>query len=202
MEPKQAVADIIRINEHILDFWGGGGWAPQEAAQLLSESRLDWQVSLSRMLAQWIEDPEQDRFDAHLILAWANLGALVEGTMKWFLCVFYHDYLGNPEKKKDKMIEPDDLFFHRLVGFFSATVWTEAQRSRWRPFADSVMQKRNAIHAFQSRDLGSHEEFREAVVKYRSFLLDHEGQVPYPDEQYAYPFDIHQMHSDEMTSPE
>ena len=32
--------------------------------------------------------------------------------------------------------------------------------------------------------------------KYRSFLLHHEGIVPYPDE-YSYPYDIDRMHQNE-----
>ncbi len=196
MDPKQAVADIVRINEHIASFWGDGSWAPEGAAQLLSKSRLNWQVSLSRMLERWIEPPELDLQDAHLILAWANLGALLEGTLKWFLCVYYDNYSESPVRRKEKLIEPDELCFKRLVEFFSATVWTRSQSEELTPFADGIRNKRNAIHAYQDRKLGTHEEFRKAGVKYRSFLLDHEGQVPWPNEQYDYPVDIRKMHLD------
>ncbi|TWG25029.1 MULTISPECIES: hypothetical protein [Geobacillus] len=44
----EAVEKIIELNEHLNRFWSSViGWAPVEAANLLSKSRLDWQVSLS-----------------------------------------------------------------------------------------------------------------------------------------------------------
>ena len=88
MELRQAIEDIIRVNEHICDFWGDGGWgwAPSGSAELLSKSRLDWQVSLSKNLLRWFPLPSGDKHDGSLILAWVNLGVLVEGTMMWFLC--------------------------------------------------------------------------------------------------------------------
>lgn len=113
--------------------------------------------------------------------------------MKWFLSVFYNDYLANPAKQKEKMTEPDDIVFKRLIDFFSRTVWNESQRQEWKFFTDDVRCRRNAIHAYKNRVLGTHEEFCEAVVKYRMFLLDHERRVPYPDEEYEYPHDISKM---------
>ena len=193
MELGQAIKDIIRINEHVSEFWGDGGWAPPDAANMLSKSRLDWHVSLSRTLFKWCEVPQQDEHDGCLILAWANLGALVEGTMKWFLSVFYDDYSRSPVANKGRMKEPDELSFWKLTEFFSMTVWTEDQRERWKPFADRVREKRNAIHAYQDRDIGDFDELQKAIITYRSFLLDLEGRVSYPDEQYGYPADIYEM---------
>jgi len=197
MELQKAIKDIIRINEHIRDFWEDGGWAPSSAAELLSKSRLDWQVSLSKNLLRWFPVTDGDEHDGSLILAWANLGALVEGTMKWFLCVFHGDYSVDPIKKKGKAIEPDELWLFVLCEFFLNTVWTKAQKERWESFVNLVRERRNAIHAYQYRPIGSFGEFSEAVIKYRSFLLAHEGQVPYPNEQYSYPYDIYAMHQNE-----
>jgi hypothetical protein len=182
-----AINDIIKINTNIYELWGNGGWAPPDAAEVLRQSRLDWQVSLSKTLLKWIKTPPEDEHDASLILAWANLGALVEGTMKWFLCVFYDDYSRNPVKRKDKMREPGDLFFHALTEFFEKTVWIERQKNQWKPFVDLVRERRNAIHAYQSRSIGDFDEFRDAVMTYRSFLIDHDKQVPCPENQNPYP---------------
>jgi hypothetical protein len=193
MELQQAIKDIIRINEHIRDFWGNGGWAPSGAAELLSKSRLDWQASLSKNLLRWLPVPDEDEHDGSLILAWVNLGVLVEGTMMWFLCVFHEDYSSYPFIKKEKAIEPDELRFIELCRFFQNTVWTTNQKDQWESFVNLVRERRNAIHAYQDRTIGSFEEFAETVIKYRSFLLAHEGDVPYPDE-YAYPHDICEMH--------
>jgi hypothetical protein len=197
MELQQAIKDIIRVNEHIRDFWGNGGWAPRSAAEMLSKSRLDWQVSLSKNLLRWLSVPDEDEHDGGLILAWVNLGVLVEGTMMWFLCVFYEDYSSYPIMKKGKSVEPDELWFSQLCRFFQNTVWTKSQKEQWESFVNLVRERRNAIHAYKDRPIGSFEEFAEAVIKYRSFLLDHESQVPYPDEQYSYPYDIDKMHQNE-----
>jgi hypothetical protein len=73
---KKTISEIININKQISAFWSdANGWAPPEAAELLSRSRLDLQVSLSETLELWIECKNHP---GKLRLAWANLGALVE----------------------------------------------------------------------------------------------------------------------------
>ena len=46
--------------------------APIEAAGLLNKARLDWQVSLSSSLRNWLRDPPGVLSDGDLILAWTN----------------------------------------------------------------------------------------------------------------------------------
>lgn len=197
MDIEKAISDIVRINTRICEFWGKGarGWAPPEAEELLSKSRLDWQVSLSRTLTKWCDIPEKDEHDGHLILAWANLGALVEGTMKWFLCVYANNYADNPVKNKKKVIEPDDLFFHSIITFFKDKIWALSENEEneairqsmiqrnqeWEIFSEKVRVRRNAIHAYQDREIGSLREFHEAIITYKEFLLHLEGRVVYPD---------------------
>ena len=82
-------------------FWKAAhGWAPIEAAGLLSKARLDWQVSLSSSLRNWLRDPPAALSDGDLILAWTNLGALIEGTLKLFLSVYYNDFQADVENLK------------------------------------------------------------------------------------------------------
>jgi hypothetical protein len=45
-----------------------------------------------------------------------------------------------------------------------------------------VQQRRNAIHAFKDRDIGSVEEFFDEVRIYLDFLVDVTMGLPYPDE--------------------
>lgn len=48
---KNTINKIINIHNHINEFWSSAhGWAPDEAANLLSKSRLDIQLSLSKCL--------------------------------------------------------------------------------------------------------------------------------------------------------
>src|SRR5438309_1615922 len=82
----QVIEQIVRIHERLHHDWHDGGWAPQDAANLLKSSRLDWLVSLAYTLKLWKDRNAADKnHDGALILAWANLGSLVEGAMKFFL---------------------------------------------------------------------------------------------------------------------
>lgn len=48
---SEIVDKIVKLNEYIQSFWSKAeGWAPIDAANLLSKSRLDWLVSLSYSL--------------------------------------------------------------------------------------------------------------------------------------------------------
>jgi hypothetical protein len=186
LESLQAVVeDIILRNEEIKRLWSDVfGWAPLEAANLLSRSRLDRQVALSRTLMLWIP-PQLDRecpdAEARLILAWANLGALVEGTLKWFACVFYEDYCKDANAIRDKgiLVDPDGLAFERLRHFFQKAVWTEYDNyDQW---ILEVQLRRNAIHAFKDRDIGTFDDYYESIRMYREFLKDMDYRVPEPD---------------------
>jgi hypothetical protein len=187
LESLQAVVeDITRTNEAITRLWSDVfGWAPLEAANLLSRSRLDWQVSLSRTLALWIPPQlDQERPDAEgcLILAWANLGALVEGTLKWFMCVYYADYCKNDNAVRDSkgsMVDPDSVNFERLRHFFRKAVWTEYDS--YDPWILEIQQRRNAIHAFKDLDIGTFDDYYESLRRYREFLMDVSSRVPEPD---------------------
>lgn len=155
-----------------------------EAAALLSKSRLDWQVELSKTLHLWLVSPESDRRHAHLILGWANVGALVEGTMKWFLSVFFSDYANSIDALKSRRtgiaISPDEQSLEPLRQFFHKQIWERGDR--WNKWVELVQSRRNAVHAFKHRELGTHPELVEAIEDYFDFLTEHEGRVPYPDE--------------------
>jgi hypothetical protein len=87
------IDQIIAKSEAICRFWNSAhGWAPDEAAELLAKSRLDRQVSLSRTLKIWLLPTTPRDRDGRLILAWVNLGCLVESLMKFFLSVYRDDY--------------------------------------------------------------------------------------------------------------
>jgi hypothetical protein len=187
LESLQAVVeDIVRRNEAITRLWTNVfGWAPLEAANLLSRSRLDRQVSLSRTLKLWIP-PQLDRecpdADARLILAWANLGALVEGTLKWFACVYYDDYCRDANVIRDSkgtMVAPDSVAFERLRHFFQKSVWTE--HDNYNGWILEIQQRRNAIHAFKDRDIGTFDDYHESIRQYREFLNKVNHRVPEPD---------------------
>lgn len=180
---EQAVADIVQLNERIRRLWSDGGWAPPDAARLLARARLDRQVSLSHTLRLWLAEPDAHDAEGRLILAWTNLGTLVEGTMKWFLCVFEHNYA--PDRvvtQQGRELEPDELWFLRLCYFFRDHVWMSEEADRWFSWCDKVRRRRNAVHAYEDRDLGTWEEFYRDIERYRDFVQDLEERVPDPPE--------------------
>jgi hypothetical protein len=183
------VAAIVRRNQAIADFWSSArGWAPSDAADLLSKSRLDRQVSLSRTLTMWISltvgEACPDR-EGCLILAWANLGALVEGTMKWFLCVHYRDYRLDENAIRDRkaaleaVVDPDGLTLEPLRAFFDKVIWTSG--FNYGPFVSLIQQRRNLIHAFKDKALGTVDELHSAIRTYAKLLEALDSDGPYPD---------------------
>jgi hypothetical protein len=81
------LSDITSITDKAAKFWAKPhGWAPKEAAELLSKSRLDWLASFSRTLRARVEEVQAKPTEpAVIILAWAHFGTLVEGNLKLFL---------------------------------------------------------------------------------------------------------------------
>lgn len=120
----EVIHRIEKLNSQLATFWSeSDGWAPVAAAGLLGKSRLDWQVSLSGSLRLWIRDPGEALTPAELILAWANLGSLIEGTIKLFLSVYYETFeadIDNLKKvnaynnKKQEPFSPDGLTLEPL----------------------------------------------------------------------------------------
>jgi hypothetical protein len=176
------ISDIIKMNRNIREFWSNAhGWAPTEAAELLAKSRLDWQVSLSCCLRLWLEHPADEDHDGRLILAWVNLGSLVEGALKFFLSVYEGDYSRAPRTRGQlkKPCRIDDLQLEEMKQFFNEHIWTESQK-HWYDWLGKIQCRRNAVHAYKDRDIGTFDEFFAEMTTYLDFLLELEGQVPKP----------------------
>jgi hypothetical protein len=116
--------------------------------------------------------------------SWANLGTLVEGTMKWFLCVYECDYARRrvvTESGRD--LAPDELRFLRLCQFFRDHVWMPDGTDGWYSWCDKVRRRRNTVHAYEDRDLGTWDECRRDIQRYRDFLQELEAGVPDPPDE-------------------
>jgi hypothetical protein len=130
MPVGEVIERIETLNHNLAFFWrASAGWAPVEAAGLLSKSRLDWQVSLSTSLRLWVREPPDALSAGELILAWVNLGSLIEGTMKLLLSVYYKDYHADIDglkasnafhNKKQVPIPPDALGLDVLRSYFES----------------------------------------------------------------------------------
>lgn len=185
---KKTVDKIIELNEHIRTFWSAPqGWAPIAAANLLSAARLDWLVSLSYSLNRWENDPNKEALYGDLILAWSNLGALVEGSMKFFLSVYYEDYKSDINKiiQRGKEIDPDMAMFNELRRFFEMSIWSQSERQDKNDWLAEIQGKRNAIHAYRDRQINDFGFFRNQVKKYFVFLIGLLERVPYPDVHFG-----------------
>jgi len=183
MPIDEVINRIVTLNDGLRQFWRNVvGWASIEAAQLLSKSRLDLQVSLSLCLKIWISESFQDNKNGSLILAWANLGSLVEGTMKLFLSVFYTDYKSDVEaiKNKGKIVDPDGLRLESMRHFFRKRIWSED----WDEWIHHLQNRRNFIHAYKCKDIGTFDEFFSNVRIYLKFLRYMNNRLPYPEDFY------------------
>lgn len=188
---KDVIERIERLNSQLADFWSkSDGWAPEAAAALLGVVRLDWQVSLSVSLKRWASDESEKLSDGDLILAWVNLGSLIEGSLKLLLSVYLDTYLadlngviaaGAPHKDGVPK-SPDSLRLEKLKVYCRKKSLLSTEDDK---LVDLVQARRNAVHAFQNKSLGNADEFRAAVRAYLLLLRRLIGRLPYPDEVYV-----------------
>ncbi|MEM6692832.1 MAG: alpha/beta hydrolase [Planctomycetota bacterium] len=148
------------------------GWAPKEAAELLDECRLDWLYSLANALPNLvIEDESGKSTSGQLILGWAALGAILEGSMKFFLSVHASDYERSVKtqrstgvfktlwnQKTSDVKSPDGLMLEKLRHIFQSEIWDEHDQRNWSAWVAHIRDRRNSIHAYQDRDLGGFDE--------------------------------------------
>lgn len=151
--------DILRIktNNIALIWKDARGIAPDSVADKMDEAMLSWMVELTDTLKIWI-DKGAAMTNGELILAWTNMGALVESWLKFFYCVFYEDYINKPLVKKDKMVEPNKMKFEELKNFSKGILFDDEQDSLYQ-WVDKIQHYRNAVHAFNYRDIGSSVDF-------------------------------------------
>jgi len=185
LDLETVIERIIKLNTGLAAFWSNAsGWAPDGAAALMSKSRIDRQVSLSKCLCIWSDDKTKRIGDGALILAWANLGSLIEGTLKLFLAVYYEDYQKDIEAFKDKkgnIVDPDVLTLEKLRVFFNEKkLWSD----EWNKFVLNVQRYRNAIHSFKDKKIGTFEELEESVRTYLLLLREINSRLPYPNDVY------------------
>ena len=177
---------IALHTQRTMEFWGRSeGWSPVDAALLLGKSMLHWQTSLALSLSRWVNATS----DGDLILAWTNIGALVEGHLQLLLCVYYDDYADEADgiRRHRKRIGPDEGQLEELRQFFVKHIWNVG--TNWSPYVELVQRRRNAVHAFKERDIGTFQEWTDVLRLHLSFVRDIEDRLPYPDEDGPYFFE-------------
>ena len=171
------------------------GIATDDVADKMDAAMLDWMVELTDCLGIWIEKGLQ-MTDGELILADTNIGALVESWLKFFYCVHYRDYVRERQNGagRQPMREPEKLQFVELQQFSEGRLWDAG--SSWNQWVDKIRNRRNGVHSFLFRDIGTAQDFITDVDELLNFVrLIHdrlppiedsitefpEGYVPYPE---------------------
>ena len=181
---KRSNFEILKIitNNYSLLWNNVHGIAPDNAALKLDDAMLDWQCELTNALEIWI-DKGLSMTEGELILARANLGSIVESWLKFFYCVYYDDYCKNPiTKGKGKIIEPEKASFEDLKCFSTGKLWDDTNSPDY-IWVDSVQYKRNAIHSFKYRDIGTAEDFLKDIEHLYKFVDNICSHMP-PIEDY------------------
>ena len=166
---------VILTNNAALIWKEARGIAPDSAADKLDVAMLAWQSDLTKTLKIWI-DKGLAMTNGEMILACANLGAVVESWLKFFYCVHYEDYCKSPiTDKKGKMIAPEKASFDNLKDFSSGKLWVDVSSPEY-AWVDSVQHKRNSIHSFRYRDIGTPQDFLDDIDHLYAFadnILSH-----------------------------
>ncbi len=184
-----AVDDIVRIQTGLSKFWKNAhGWAPDGAAAMLASARLELMPSLAAALHKWT--PETTMSDGELILAWANLGSLMESSLRLYLAVYLEDFVADHEtvksldavhKKGEKtgMIhDPTEISLEKMRQYFTKKDILSPKDLAAVVF---IQGQRNAIHSFSKKDIGSAATFLTHVIRFRRLIAFIGLGLPYPD---------------------
>lgn len=186
----EVVKAICRLNDKIGKFWSDcDGWAPDVAAKLLGSVRLDWQAELSRCLHLWMNDEQSKKSEGHLIMAWVNLGSLVESSLKFFLSVYLDEYRADLEgaraagslTRNGTPKSPEVLKFEQLRKFFKTNNILQKDSD---DLIELVQKRRNVVHAYKDANIGTWKEYDNAVRRYYFLLYDLDSRLTYPSDVY------------------
>lgn len=183
MEPDASIKKTIRVVSALASFWSRShGWAPNTAAELLSEARLDRQLAFAYTLFDYTNPFPTDSAQARQILGYTTLRSLCEGTLKLFFSVWFESYRRDSDAvyhPKHGLVSPEDIKFDRLI-----FLYLKHGVQRFETFLRRVQLRGNGIHHFTDRDIGNQSELIEDIVIFGEFLLAVNNQLPYPDEDY------------------
>lgn len=162
--------EMKRRSKELLEFYHqkARGWEPDEVADLTEAAALDWLFSLTETLDIWRKKADGVMTDGEVILGYANLGILLEGWLTLYLTVYLEDF-----RKDAKKNLPSQLTLERLIQFIRKNVWNDGEKKQqWIAWMDGIRKKRNAVHAFQYRDIGTNKELKADIEKYDKFIVD------------------------------
>lgn len=155
---------------------------PKNVADTFEIIDLDKLMELTNTLSIWIEKGV-NMTNGELILAWTNLGAIVEAWLIFVYCVYLEDYENDPKKIKryEKEIEPKDASFDQLKEYSVSRLWEsrDALEYKW---VDKVQRYRNSIHFSKKVDIGTGKEFIDDINFFYKFIDDIIIRLPQIDD--------------------
>lgn len=175
---------VIKTNNIMFLWKKTRGFAPTKTADKLDNAMLELHCEMTRTLKIWI-DKGLSMTNGELVLARANIGAVVESWLKFFYCIYYHDYIESYKEKgndyniiskKGKMTQPEKLSFEELKKFSIGKLWED--KSDTLKWIEKVQHQRNSIHYFYPKNIGTQQEFLIDVEKLYKFVCDIEDRLP------------------------
>lgn len=172
---EKTVDKIYNLTKSKFESWKNhNGYAPVEASTKLNRVMLDWIIELTKTLEIW-ETKGNSMTDGELILACANMGALVESMMKFVLSVYILDYNKEPLfDREGNLIPPEKLKFENLKVYCFDKVWNdnyyEEKYPNIKEWVGSIQRKRNAIHAFNNKEIGRPIDYYNDIENYWMFI--------------------------------
>ena len=187
MKETERYKRLLRQTKNTCLLWKyARGFASDKSADLIEEANLNWISDLTLALEIWI-DKGEDMTDGELILARANLGSVVESWIRLFLSIYIEDYDNNRFKNpKGNNVRLKDMSFCELQIYFCETVLGDNKYDEW---LERVRLKRNAIHSFKNKDIGTSREFICDVYKLCDFVDEIVTRLP-PIEEYVKQYPI------------
>ncbi len=86
-------------------------------------------------------------------------------------------------RRRGQLVDPDGCMLERLRQFFVKRIWSTG--TNWNPYVEMVQQRPNAVHAFQSTDIGTLRDWTDTLRLHLSFVTYTGGGLPYPDVQFT-----------------
>lgn len=81
-------------------------------------------------------------------------------------------------KRSGKLIDPNKIKFEGLKNFSTGILWEDGDK--WFEWVDDIQYKRNAIHAFNNRDIGNERDLHKDIRIFYDFILLINSRLPYP----------------------
>lgn len=183
---------MLKATKGLKEFWGDGyckDWISDKAYEHLSAARLDRWLSMTYLMKEWFKESiNEELTPSFQIIGWANLGVLLECSIKLFLVVYIEAYEEDNDapRTKSNIINPEKLTLEQLRIFFSKKqiVMKPDEWSKWILF---VQNQRNAIHCFMDRNLADFKELEKNVKLYTIFLIHLYNSMPHPPDKEVLP---------------